>query len=83
MDDRQFEQMLAKLLRYDFSAETDAFREELLARCLEVLDADTRSEASELDADCHVVELNDADLELLAAAGDTTGIREPRIDGKA
>lgn len=40
MDDLRFEQMLARLLRADFSAETGPFRDELLARCLTILNAD-------------------------------------------
>ncbi|MBQ9043363.1 MAG: hypothetical protein IJ111_11200 [Eggerthellaceae bacterium] len=70
MDDGRFEQMLAKLLRTNFSAGTEEFRDELLARCLAVLNADARNAAAESDADGRIIELDDAALELLAAAGD-------------
>ena len=66
MDDRQFEQALARLLREDHSAGTETFRDELLVRCLAVL-----------DADCRADELDDADLEMLAAAGDGMCAWEP------
>lgn len=75
MDDGQFEQKLTRLLRHDFSAGTDAFSEELLARCLAVLDADVRDEAADPDADCSVIELDDADLGQLAAAGEAARAR--------
>ena len=77
MDDRRFEQMLSRLLRADFSAGTEAFRDELLARCLAILDADVRDEAAGSESGCRVVELDDADLELLAAAGDGACAGEP------
>ena len=54
MNDERLERALA----YDFSAGTEAFRDDLLRRCLEVL----RTEGS--------VELDDEQLELLSAAGD-------------
>lgn len=53
------EQDIIRMLSEDYSAGTDAFREELLERCLEVLG----------DED-HAVELDDQELEMLAAAGD-------------
>lgn len=61
MDEREFEDMLERVMKADFSAGTEAFREGLLARCL-----------AELDADALTIDLDAADLELLAAAGDAT-----------
>lgn len=63
MDEREFEQTLVQLMRRDASADSDAFRESLLERCLEVLDA---------DGGCSPVD--DADLDLLSAAGDVSTI---------
>ena len=83
MSGEQFEQMLARLLQADFSAGTESFRDELLARCLAVLDADARDAATEGEAGCRVVELSDADLELLAAAGDAASAGEPPRSGAA
>ena len=75
MDDRQFEGVLAGLLKADFAAGTEGFRSELLARCLAELrtnpDADEGADA--LDGP---VELEDANLEFLAAAGDLTCLGE-------
>lgn len=51
--------MIERLMKQDLSAGTEAFREDLLARCLDVL-------ASDEDR-CE--EIDDSDLELLAAAG--------------
>ena len=65
MDDRQFEQMLEGFLRADSPAGAEEFREGLLARCLAVLDAGSEGGSAELD---------DADLELLAAAGDAAAL---------
>lgn len=61
MNDQEFEQMLGRVMKQDFSAGTETFRETLLKRCLNVLDGD--DECSFID---------DADLDLLAAAGDIT-----------
>lgn len=58
MVDREFEQMLGRLMKQDFSIGTEKFRDALLNRCLAALDDD--DEVSELD---------DSDLEFLAAAG--------------
>lgn len=58
MEDREFEQMLRRVLGQDFSAGTEAFRDALLDRCLAVLGQG--GEARDLD---------DGDLGLLAAAG--------------
>ena len=59
VSDQGFERMIERLMKSDFSAGTDAFREDLLARCLDVLGAD--------DDQC--AEVDDSDLEMLAAAG--------------
>lgn len=61
MDGNEFEQMIRTLMQADLSAGTEAFREELLARCLEELDAGSCDGGAELD---------DSALDLLAAAGD-------------
>ena len=37
MDERAFEQMLGQLMKQDFAAGTEAFRDSLLERCLTVL----------------------------------------------
>ena len=60
MNDREFEQRLEQLLRQDLSVGTEAFRDALLARCLNELP----------DADDEPRQLDIADLELVAAAGD-------------
>ena len=60
MGEREFEQMIGRLMSQDFSAGTEAFREELLVHCLAVLDADDGEACAEV---------GDDDLELLAAAG--------------
>ena len=70
VDDGRFEQELAGLLRQDYSAGTGAFCEELLARCLAVVNSDMRDDAAGPDAGYRIVELDDADLGMLAAAGD-------------
>lgn len=54
-----FEQSLERLMRQDLSTGTEAFRERLLAECLDAI--------AQGD-DC--VELDDDELEMLAAAGD-------------
>lgn len=74
MDDGRFEQMLMRLLQADFSSGTEAFRDELLARCLAILGSDAHGEAAGPDADRCAAELDDADLELLAAAGDPEAV---------
>ncbi len=66
VDDRKFEQLVKRLMKLDFSKGTEAFRDALLERCLTVLDA--RENGSRLD---------DADLELLSAAGDDATYRGP------
>ena len=60
MDGRRFERIIGRLMKQDLSAGTEAFREDLLARCLEVLDADDGEDG---------VEVSDSDLKMLAAAG--------------
>ena len=57
MDNTEFEAKLERLMKQDFSVGTDAFREDLLSRCLAVLGEDGG------------VELSDDDLDMLAAAG--------------
>lgn len=47
-------------MKQDFSAGTEAFRDTLLERCLSVLDEDDEGRC-----------LDDAELDMLAAAGDT------------
>ena len=76
MSGQEFERTIERLMRQDLSAGTEVFREELLARCLDVLDAD--------DDTC--VEVDDSDLEMLAAAGaphaiDRGGLQSDSIIG--
>lgn len=59
MTDREFEQMLEQSLQHDYSVGTEAFRDELLERCLTVLGAGDEGRV-----------IADDDLEMLAAAGD-------------
>ena len=59
----------ARILKHDFSAGTESFREDLLGRCLAVLGSgeDERTAgSSESDA---YRELDDDELDMLAAAG--------------
>ena len=58
MSDQEFEQTLERLMKQDFSAGTDEFREALLERCLAELD------------DGEGKELDDSVLDMLAAAGE-------------
>ena len=58
--------MIEQLLSQDLSAGTEAFREELLARCLAVLECNDVGMA-----------LEDDELEMLAAAGDLFGGEQP------
>lgn len=60
MNDRELDQTLERLMKQDFSAGTEAFRDTLLERCLSVLDEDDEGRC-----------LDDAELDMLAAAGDT------------
>ena len=59
MEERELDKTLEQLLQQDFSAGTEEFRDELLARCLAVLDAEDG-----------VGEIDDGLLDMLAAAGD-------------
>ncbi len=64
MDEQRLEHILETHMKQDFSHGTEAFRDELLARCLEALSArgdEARSENGE--------DIDEEDLELLAAAG--------------
>lgn len=58
MNDYELEKKLTQLMGQDFSAGTEAFRDTLLSRCL-----------AELGADDKGVEVDDDDLDMLAAAG--------------
>ena len=66
MTEQEFENLLNRLFKLDFSAGTEDFREELLTRCLHSLGTDD-SAASDSTA-CR--ELTISELDLLAAAGD-------------
>ena len=70
MTDREIEQMLGETLKQDCSIGTEAFRDELLTRCLEVFAEKEES-----------VELGDDELEMLAAAGDlaSLGLNPPEM----
>ena len=59
MEDRDFEQMLEKLMGQGLPVGSETFRDALLERCL-----------AELDADDEGLVLDDAELDLLSAAGD-------------
>ena len=58
MGDEEFEEMVERLMKKDYSVGTEAFRDKLLQQCLDVL-------CEEDDA----MLIEDQDLELLAAAG--------------
>ena len=66
MEESEFEQELRRLFRNAHAAGRAEFRESLLARCLAVL--------RENDAGA---ELDDSELELLAAAGDVQAAPAP------
>ena len=66
------EKDIKKILSTDLSESTEAFRDELLKRCLDLLPSDDGS-----------FELVDADLELLAAAGDANSPRREPHDQNA
>lgn len=57
MNDRDIDELLTELLAQDLSAGTEEFREALLARCLAIVNAGGSAQ------------LDDANLELIAAAG--------------
>lgn len=59
MDEREFEQMLGQVMKHDFSAGSEAFRDALLERCL-----------GELASDEDGMPLEEDDLDMLSAAGD-------------
>lgn len=65
MSNREYEQTLERVLSQDFSDGTEAFRDELLNRCLAVLESDE-----------HASVIPDEELEMLAAAGDIHQIVE-------
>lgn len=71
-DTQMPEQEIRRILSQDLSAGTEAFRDALLARCLEVLGSDD-SESG--------LDLFDEDLELLAAAGSPDGLHRDASDG--
>lgn len=66
MDARELEKMLAHGLKQDYSEGTEEFRDALLARCLDELDTNVAGD----HAEDFYLELEDSELELLAAAGD-------------
>ena len=77
MDDQAFEDELRQLLRQDRPAKTQGFREDLLERCLNVLDEDIQA-SQQPPAEV----LGDADLEFLAAAGDLTASSDVHDDDR-
>ena len=64
------EKDIARLFKLDLSKGTERFRDALLARCLAVL-----------NPDFHIVELDDSELDLLAAAGDPFSDDAPASSG--
>ena len=70
----EFEQSVERLMKQDFAAGTATFRDNLLARCLDVLGEDAPAwnatgNIAEHAGDDEPRELSDSALELLAAAG--------------
>lgn len=63
---------MIKGLNHDFSKGTDEFRENLLAQCLAELSTSRQSSGWTLVPE--VRELDDEELEFLAAAGDLTSL---------
>ena len=61
------EREIAKVLQQDLSKGTEAFRDALLRRCLDVLDSDNDGRS-----------LDDDELEMLAAAGDLGAMTIPK-----
>ena len=59
MEERDFEKRLEELMTQDLSVGSETFRENLLSRCLAVLN----------EAEDEGIELSDDDLDMLAAAG--------------
>lgn len=76
VDGQEFEDKLRQLLKQDFSIGTEAFRDKLLARCLEMLGSDDDPVADET---FDQRELSDAALDLLAAAGDASMLASARL----
>ena len=70
MEKRRFEKMLEQLMKQDLAAETEEFRDTLLARCLDVLGSDDQA----ADDVSEGIELDDSYLDLLAAAGDLSAL---------
>ena len=68
---REFENWLGQLMKLDLAAGTEAFRDELLVRCLDVLCSDSVGD-HDADERFRAYELSDDDLDLLAAAGEPT-----------
>ena len=64
VDEQRLEHILETHMKQDFSHGTEAFRDELLARCLEALSARDDASRNENGED-----IDEEDLELLAAAG--------------
>lgn len=72
------DEQLADILRYDFSKGTEKFRDELLARCLAILDEGTDGVMDNMpsandfapvdESDC--CELGEADLRMVAGGTD-------------
>lgn len=65
---------MIKGLSHDFSKGTDEFRENLLAQCLAEISTARKSSGWTLVPE--VRELDDNDLEFLAAAGDLTALQD-------
>ena len=72
MDNAELESLLTRVFQADLSVGTEAFRDELLVRCLDVLGADDGTAQSDatLLAFNGGRDLDDGELEFLAAAGD-------------
>ena len=70
MGEEKFEDTLRQLLNQDLSVGTETFRDELLGRCLAVLDSENSVDSIFPDSS----DLFDSDLELLAAAGDAASL---------
>ena len=73
MDDRELENRLRQLFKQDLSVGTESFRDELLARCLAVLNDGAAEDILE------AAELDDSVLDMLAAAGDLTAFDDKRF----
>ncbi|MBQ9057792.1 MAG: hypothetical protein IJ125_01250 [Atopobiaceae bacterium] len=70
MDAHEFEDKLQQLLEHDLAAGSEEFRDALLARCLALLDTADSSSSDVLE----YRELDDSELEMLAAAGDVSAL---------